>query len=103
VQSRKKNLDKYGLHEFIEVAQDLEVLAKMAILVKGFRNQIHPDRVARTQEQCTRTTAPQPFAAMEAGVELYSQRYSGTSFTDSPEPALTFRLLAALAVSSTRR
>jgi hypothetical protein len=78
---RKKDLNDYVLHEYIEVAEDLDVLtareARMAMLAKGFRNLIHPGRAARTQERCTRSTALTAVGAMEAIIELFARHHGG--------------------------
>lgn len=72
----KKELNDYGLNEYINVAEDLGILAQKqataARLAKDFRNLIHPGRAVRLGERCTRSTALQGVAAMEAIIEALS-------------------------------
>lgn len=62
-------LDRWELHEYIEVAANLNIIksqtAAQARLAKDFRNLIHPGRVQRLAQKCDRATA---FSAV-AGVE----------------------------------
>jgi len=72
----KRGLNDFGLHDYINVAEDLGILnqkqATAARLAKDFRNLIHPGRAVRLGERCTRSTALQGVAAMEAVIEALS-------------------------------
>jgi hypothetical protein len=63
------NREKWVLHEYIEVAAHLEIIAQetaaQARLVKDFRNLIHPGRAARLGQKCDRGTAFAAVAAVE--------------------------------------
>jgi hypothetical protein len=63
------NLDRWNLHEYIEVAAALGVIkpntAKQTRLAKGFRNFIHPGVAQRLGEKCDRATALSAVAGME--------------------------------------
>jgi hypothetical protein len=63
------NLDRWNLHEYIEVATNLEVIkpntAKQTRLAKDFRNFIHPGVAQRLGEKCDRATAFSAVAGME--------------------------------------
>jgi hypothetical protein len=64
-----KNLEKWNLHELIEVAKSLNVIkdstAEQAKLAKDFRNLIHPGRSFRLKQICDRGTALSAVAAVE--------------------------------------
>jgi len=64
-----RNLDKWSLHSFIEVAAKLEAIgadtAKQARLAKEYRNLIHPGREKRLGQKCERGTALAAVAAVE--------------------------------------
>src|SRR5438876_12078706 len=55
------NLDRWNLHEYIEVAANLKLIkpntAKQTRLAKDFRNFIHPGVAKRLGEKCDRATA----------------------------------------------
>ena len=63
------NLDRWNLHEYIEVAANLKVIkpntAKQTRLAKDFRNFIHPGVAKRLGEKCDRATALSAVAGME--------------------------------------
>src|SRR5262249_46478719 len=63
------NIERWGLHEYIEVALDLGVIsaaaAGQARLAKDFRNLVHPGRAARLGMVCDRGTALTALAAVE--------------------------------------
>jgi hypothetical protein len=63
------DLERWNLHEYIEVAEALGVItpdtATQARLAKDFRNLIHPGRAARLGQTCDRGTALSAVAAVE--------------------------------------
>ncbi|HET7106268.1 MAG TPA: hypothetical protein VFI38_05615 [Candidatus Acidoferrum sp.] len=63
------NLDRWNLHEYIEVAAKLGVIkpntAKQTRLARDFRNFIHPGVAERLGERCDRATALSAVAGME--------------------------------------
>jgi hypothetical protein len=63
------DLDRWNLHECIEVSAELGVIkpntAKQARLAKDFRNFIHPGVAQRLGEKCDRATALSAVAGME--------------------------------------
>jgi hypothetical protein len=63
------NLDRWHLHEFIEVAGHLGLLkpdtCSAARLAQNFRNLIHPGRAARLAQTCDRATAYSAVGALE--------------------------------------
>ena len=63
------NLDRWNLHEYIEVAATLGVIkpntAKQTRLAKDFRNFIHPGVAQRLAQKCDRATALSAVAAVE--------------------------------------
>jgi hypothetical protein len=63
------NLDRWNLHEYIEVAANLGVIkpntATQTRLAKDFRNFIHPGVAQRLGEKCDRATALSAVAGME--------------------------------------
>jgi hypothetical protein len=63
------NLDRWNLHEYIEVAANLKVIkpntAKQTRLAKDFRNFIHPGVAQRLGEKCDRATTLSAVAGME--------------------------------------
>jgi hypothetical protein len=63
------DLDKWVLHEYLEVAANLGVIkpntAKQTRLAKDFRNFIHPGVAQRLGEKCDRATALSAVAGME--------------------------------------
>jgi hypothetical protein len=63
------NLDKWNLHECIEVSVQLGIIkpntAKQTRLAKDFRNFIHPGLAQRLGEKCDRATALSAVAGME--------------------------------------
>jgi hypothetical protein len=67
--SPPSDLLNWGLHEFVEVAEQLTVIetdtAKEARLAKDFRNLIHPGRSIRLEQICDRGTALMTNAAVE--------------------------------------
>ncbi len=73
VRGAKKDLNDFVLHDCIVVAKDLGVLnanaTTAAMLAKDFRNLIHPGKVARTKERCSRSTAYSAIGALEAVIE----------------------------------
>jgi len=64
-----RNLDKWKLHSFIEVAAKLEAIGKdtaqQARLAREYRNLIHPGREKRLGQKCDRGTALSAVAAVE--------------------------------------
>ena len=64
-----KNIDRWELHQFIEVAAHLKLLtpdtSSAAKLAQNFRNLIHPGRAARLAQTCDRATALSALAALE--------------------------------------
>jgi len=68
-QSPDKSLERWGLHEFIAVAEKLRLVcaetATQARLAQNFRNLIHPGRAARLGQKCDRGTALSALAAVE--------------------------------------
>lgn len=64
-----RNLDKWDLHSFIEVAAKLEVIGEdtthQARLAREYRNLIHPGREKRLGQKCDRGTALSAVAAVE--------------------------------------
>ena len=64
-----KNIDRWELHQFIEVAAHLKLLTQdtssAAKLAQNFRNLIHPGRAARLAQTCDRATALSALAALE--------------------------------------
>jgi hypothetical protein len=73
VRRRKKPLDRWELHDFIETAEELRLLSPdtciAARLAKTFRNLIHPGRVARLNQTCDRGTALSAVGALERVIE----------------------------------
>jgi hypothetical protein len=65
----KPNLDRWNLHQYIEVAAKLEIIkpntATQTRLAKDFRNFIHPGVAQRLGEKCDRATAFSAVAGME--------------------------------------
>jgi hypothetical protein len=65
----KTNPEKWGLHQLIEVANELDVIksetAQQARLGKNFRNLIHPGKSIRIGQICDRGTALSAVAAIE--------------------------------------
>jgi hypothetical protein len=65
----KPQLEKWDLHDYIEVASELQILhpdtTTQARLAKNFRNLIHPGRAIRLGQVCDRATALSAVAAME--------------------------------------
>ena len=63
------NLDRWNLHEYIEVAAELHLIepntATQTRLAKNFRNFIHPGVAQRLGEKCDRATALSAVAGME--------------------------------------
>lgn len=63
------NIDRWELHQFIEVAGQLGLLKPdtrtAAQLARTFRNLIHPGRVARLAQTCDRATAYSAIGALE--------------------------------------
>jgi hypothetical protein len=63
------NLEKWNLHEYIEVAADMKLIesdtANQCRLAKDFRNLIHPGRAQRLGQVCNRGTALSAVAAVE--------------------------------------
>ena len=63
------NMDRWELHEFIEVANHLGLLkpdtTMAAKLAQHFRNLIHPGRAARLNQTCDRATAYSAIGALE--------------------------------------
>jgi hypothetical protein len=63
------DLDRWNLHECIEVAAELGIIkpstAKQTRLAKDFRNFIHPGVAQRLREKCDRATALSAVAGME--------------------------------------
>ena len=63
------NLDRWNLHEYIEVAAELHVIepntAIQTRLARNFRNFIHPGVAQRLGEKCDRATALSAVAGME--------------------------------------
>jgi len=63
------NLDRWSLHEYIEVGARLGIIkpntAKQTRLAKDFRNFIHPGVAQRLDEKCDRATAFSAVAGME--------------------------------------
>lgn len=66
-------LQKWVLHQYIEVAARLKIIRpqteKQATLAKDFRNLIHPGRATRLAQECNRGTALSAVAAVEHIVE----------------------------------
>lgn len=66
------NLDDWNLHQFIEVALQLNLIsdetAKQLRLAKDFRNLIHPGRAKRLAATCDRGTALAALAGVEFAV-----------------------------------
>lgn len=64
-----RDLDKWNLHSFIEVAAKLEIIGedttKQARLAREYRNLIHPGREKRLGQKCDRGTALATVAAVE--------------------------------------
>ena len=64
-----KDLKKWVLHEYIEIAAELKVIsndtAASARLAKDFRNLIHPGLAERLGQECNRATALSAVAALE--------------------------------------
>lgn len=63
------NIERWDLHEYVEVAEELGVIggatATQARQAKDFRNLIHPGRAARLGQKCDRATALAALAAVE--------------------------------------
>jgi hypothetical protein len=66
-------LDRWGLAQFIAVAEQLQKIhadaATQAHLAKDFRNLIHPGKAQREAQACTRGTAMAALAAVEMVIE----------------------------------
>jgi hypothetical protein len=64
-----KNIDRWELHHFIEVAAHLRLIKQDTCsatqLARNFRNLIHPGRAARLSLTCDRATAYSAVGAME--------------------------------------
>jgi hypothetical protein len=64
-----KQQDRWGLHHFIEVATELNLIGQdtrnAAKLARNFRNLIHPGRAARLGQTCDRATAYSAIGALE--------------------------------------
>lgn len=62
------SLEKWNLHQYIEVAAELEVIraetTEQTRLAKDFRNLIHPGRAIRLEQECNRATALSAVAAV---------------------------------------
>jgi hypothetical protein len=69
IKNPDKNIDRWDLHQFLELAADLKLLKPdtrtAANLAKNFRNLIHPGRAARLAQTCNRGTAYSAIAALE--------------------------------------
>jgi hypothetical protein len=67
------NLDRWHLHEFIEVAGHLGLLkpdtCSAARLAQNFRNLIHPGRAARLAQTCNRGTAHSAAGALDQVID----------------------------------
>jgi ribosomal protein L30E len=67
--AREKDLAKLDLHNYIEVAAQLQHIkadtASAARLAKNFRNLIHPGKAQRLGQVCDRATAYSAMAALE--------------------------------------
>ena len=59
--SDKKNLNEWTLPSYIEAAEKLKLISKdiyhIALVVKDYRNLIHPGRVEKLKQECDRGTA----------------------------------------------
>lgn len=77
-----KNIDRWDLHQFIEVAAHLDLLKPdtrtAANLAKNFRNLIHPGRAARLDQTCDRATTHTAVGALY-GVIRDLQDYDASS------------------------
>jgi hypothetical protein len=64
-----KNIDRWGVHHFIEVAAHLDLFkpdtCSAARLAQNFRNLIHPGRAARLAQTSDRATAYSTIGALE--------------------------------------
>jgi hypothetical protein len=64
-----KNIDRWELSHFIEVASHLNLIGpdtrNAAQLARNFRNLIHPGRAARLAQSCDRATALSAIGALE--------------------------------------
>jgi hypothetical protein len=64
-----KDMDHWGLRDFIEIAGELKVIkpatVAAATLARDFRNLIHPGAAARRAEVCDRATALSALAGLE--------------------------------------
>ena len=69
IENPDKNIDRWELHQFIEVAAHLKLLkpdtCSAAKLAQNFRNLIHPGRAARLAQTCDRATAYSAIGALE--------------------------------------
>lgn len=80
-------LQKWVLHQYIEVAARLKIIGpqteKQATLAKDFRNLIHPGRATRLAQECNRATALSAVAAVEHIVEDL-KRQTGSNAENHP-------------------
>ena len=76
---RYPSLEKWDLVHYIAVAEELQQIsadiAKLARLTKDFRNLIHPGRVQRTSEACSRGTAMTALGAVERVIEHFMAHF----------------------------
>jgi len=77
-QSPGNNLNKWSLHQLIEVAADLDLIKKETAiqtkLAQNFRNLIHPGRSVRKNQVCNRGTALSALAALELVINDLSEK-----------------------------
>jgi len=76
---RYSSLEKWDLVHYIAVAEELQQIsadiATLARLTKDFRNLIHPGRVQRTSEACSRGTAMTALGAVERVIEHFTAHF----------------------------